>query len=71
MSSNIQEDTLKSEKHHEDSHNFKQNFVSDVKVLCKGFATNPFLENKLKSVDIVRVKNGEKRRTGCGSSLRD
>ena len=73
MSSNIQEDTLKSEIHHEDNHNFKQNFVNDVKVLRKGIAMNPFLENKLKrvnnskihfpekSVDIVRVmeKKGE------------
>ena len=46
MSSNIQEDTLKSEKHHEDSHDFKrdfkQNFMNDVKALRKGFSMNRF-----------------------------
>ena len=44
MSCNVQEDSLKSEKHHEDNQNFRKNFVSDVKVLCKGFSMNPFLE---------------------------
>ena len=60
MSSNIQEDTLKSEIHHEDNHNFKQNFVNDVKVLRKGIAMNPFLENKLKRVNNSKIHFPEK-----------
>ena len=51
MSCNVPEDSLKSEKHHKDNQNFRKNFVSDAKVLCKGFSMNPFLEEKLKRVN--------------------
>ena len=43
------------EKHHEDNDNFRKNFVSDVKALCKGFAMNPFLEEKLKRINNSKV----------------
>ena len=43
------------EKHHEDNDNFRKNFLSDVKTLCKGFALNPFLEEKLKRINNSKV----------------
>ena len=60
MSSNTQEDTSKSVIHHKNSHNFKQNFVNDVKVLRKGIAMNPFVENKLKRVNNSKIHFPEK-----------
>ena len=32
-------------------HIFRKNFVADVKVLCKGFAMNPFQQEKLKKMN--------------------
>ena len=48
------------EKHHEDNDNFRKNFVGDVKTYCKGFAMNPFLEDKLKRVNNSKIFFPEK-----------
>ena len=42
-------------KHHEDNDNFRKKFVGDVKALCKGFAMNPFLDDKLKKVNNSKI----------------
>ena len=47
-------------KHHEDNLNFRKNFVADVKVLCKGFAMNPFQQDKLKKMNNSNISFAEK-----------
>ncbi len=54
MDCNAQVETLDA-KHHEDNDNFRKQFSADVKALCKGFAMNPFLEDKLKRVNNSKI----------------
>ena len=60
MNYNVQVTTTQSQKHHEDTENFRKNFVSDVKILCKGFAMNPFLNDKLKRINNSKISFPEK-----------
>ena len=48
------------QKHHEDNDIFRKNFVADVKVLCKGFAMNPFQQEKLKKMNNSNISFPEK-----------
>ena len=45
---------------HDANDAFTKNFVADVKVLCKGFAMNPFLEDKLKKLNNSKISFPEK-----------
>ena len=47
-------------KHHEDNENFRKNFVGDVKILCKGFAMNPFQQETLKKLNNSKISFPEK-----------
>ena len=42
-------------KHHEDNTSFQKKIASDVSVLCKGFAINPFLQDKLSKMNNPKV----------------
>ena len=39
---------------------FKKNFVADVKILCKGFAMNPFQQDKLKKLNNSNISFPDK-----------
>ena len=60
MNNNVQVETIQSQKQHEDTENFRKKFVSDVKILCKGFAMNPFLDDKLKRINNCKISFPEK-----------
>ena len=47
-------------KHQEDNDIFRKNFVADVKVLCKGFAINPFEQEKLKKMNNSNISFPQK-----------